>query len=167
MADKTPTDDTLVEEPPLKTTGDSADYPGGRRSTADAIRDEAGKIGSQAADKARAFAGEGKDKATSALDEVAKLMHGAADDVDERIGPEYGKYARSAAEGVAGFAQTLRGKQVDELIDDATAFVKKSPVIAIGTAAAMGFVLARLIKSGIDAAAELGERESEPADDKA
>jgi len=160
MADTPTANDTLVEEPPLKTAGTNAEgIGGGKRSTADTIRDEAGKFGSQAAEKARIFAGEGKDKASSALDEVAKMMHGAASDVDERIGPEYGKYARSAADGISGFADTLRGKQVDELIDDATAFVKKSPVIAIGTAAAIGFVLARLIKSGIDAASDLGDRD--------
>ncbi|MEI9850044.1 MAG: phage holin family protein [Sphingomonas sp.] len=93
------------------------------------------------------------------------MMHSAAADVDERIGPAYGKYARSAAEGLSGFAETLRGKQVDELIDDATAFVRRSPAIAIGTAAAVGFVLARLIKSGIDAAADLADRDDKPRPD--
>jgi hypothetical protein len=53
------------------------------------------------------------------------------------------------------FAESLRGKDVDDLLSGATDFVKKSPVIAVGTAAAIGFVLARLIKSGIDAAADL------------
>jgi len=157
MAGKSSSDDTLVQEPPVKTAGEGAEHPGGKRSTADTIRDEAGRIGNQAAEAARAYAGEGKDRATSALDEVAKVIHSAAADVEERIGPEYGKYARSAADGVSSFADTLRGKQVDDLIEDATAFVKKSPVIAIGTAAAVGFVLARLIKSGIDAAADLGD----------
>ena len=73
------------------------------------------------------------------------------------LDPEAVLGARSAADGISGFAETLRGKEIDDLIDDATALVKKSPVIAIGTAAAVGFVLARLIKSGIDAAADLGE----------
>lgn len=159
------TDDTLVAEPPIKDTGSGADRPGGKpkRSAAETLREEAGKFGNEAKDKARSYASEGKDRATGALDEVAKMLHGAASDVDERIGPEYGKYARSAADGVSGFAESLRGKQVEELMDDVTDFVRKSPVIAIGTAAAVGFVLARLIKSGIDAAADLGDRD-EPAE---
>lgn len=128
-----------------------------KRSAADTIREEAGKLGSQAAERARNLAGEGKEKATGALDEVAKMMHSAAADVDERLGPDYGRYARSAADGISGFAETLRAKEIDDLIDDATALVKKSPVVAIGAAAAVGFVLARLIKSGIDAAADLGD----------
>ena len=36
------------------------------------------------------------------------------------------------------------------MIDEAREFVKKSPAVAIGTAAAIGFVLARLVKAGLD-----------------
>jgi len=171
MADET-TDDTLVlQDTPVKDTGDGGAGIGGgaqaepetKRSATDTFREEAGKLGTQAAEKARAFAGEGKDRASTALDEVAKMLHSAAGDVDEKLGSDYGRYARSAADGVTSFADTLRGKQVDDLIDDATAFVKKSPVIAIGTAAAIGFVLARLVKSGIDAASDLADRNA-PAD---
>jgi ElaB/YqjD/DUF883 family membrane-anchored ribosome-binding protein len=59
-----------------------------------------------------------------------------------------------ASESVAGFASTLRAKDVDELFQDAREAVKKSPAIAIGAAAAVGFLLARVIKSA-----------SSPADD--
>ncbi|WP_239987355.1 hypothetical protein [Sphingosinithalassobacter portus] len=144
-APKTPADaDKATAEAPLK---DGA----GKRSAKDSIKDEASKIGNQAADRARGFADEGKQRATGALDEFARLMTSAAGDVDEKLGPQYGKYARSAAEGISGFSDQLRGKEVDDLIADASAFVKKSPAIAVGTAAALGFVVARLLKSGIDA----------------
>ena len=118
------------------------------------LKDEASKLGTQAADRARAFAGENKERATNALDEVAKMFEGAALDVDARLGEQYGKYARSAAQGISNFAESLRGKEVDDLFNDATELVKKSPVIAVGAAAAVGFVVARLIKSGVDAASE-------------
>lgn len=143
--------ETLTEEPAAGGTASA------KRGTADQIREQASKLGNDAAERARAFAGEGKDRATGALDEVAKMFEGAAGDVDERLGEEYGKYARSAAQGISNFAESLRGKQVDDLVADATAFVKKSPVIAVGAAAAIGFVMARLIKSGIDAAADAGD----------
>lgn len=155
MVDKV-TEDTLVRD-----AADSAETV--KRSAADTIREEAGKFGSQAAERARAVAGEGKDKAASALGEVSKLMETAAADVDARLGEDYGKYARSAAQGISSFAESLKSKQVDDLIEDATDFVKKSPMIAIGTAAAVGFVLARLIKSGIDAAADAGDRGDDSA----
>lgn len=129
-----------------------------KRSTAQTLKDEAAKLSGQAADRARAFAGENKERASSALDEVARLMRDAAGDVDSKLGEQYGQYARSAADGIAGFADNLRGKDVDELFDQASDLVRKSPAIAVGTAAAMGFVLARLIKSGIDAASEGSDR---------
>ncbi len=52
---------------------------------------------------------------------------------------------------MSGFADTLRAKDVDELVAEARDFVKKSPAVAIGAAAAVGFVLARMVKSGLDA----------------
>ncbi|MDP5278569.1 hypothetical protein Q9Q95_06510 [Sphingomonas sp. DG1-23] len=125
-----------------------------KRSSTQQLKDEASKLGTQAADRAREFAGQGKERATTALDEVAKMFEGAALDVDSRLGEEYGRYARSAAQGISSFADSLRGKEVDDLISDATELVKKSPVIAVGAAAAIGFVVARLIKSGVDAASE-------------
>lgn len=147
----------MADETTDAISGAAAEAGAAKRSAADTIREEAGKLGSQAADRARAFAGEGKDKATSALDEVAKMMRSAAEDVDAKLGEDYGKYARSAADGISNFAESLRGKDVDDLISGAGDFVKKSPVIAVGTAAAVGFVLARLIKSGFDAAADAAE----------
>ncbi|NIJ18530.1 ElaB/YqjD/DUF883 family membrane-anchored ribosome-binding protein [Sphingomonas naasensis] len=143
----------------------SEDVGGARSGATQQLRDEASKLKDQAAERARAFAGEGKDRATSALDEVARLMQSAAGDVDAKLGEEYGRYARSAADGIAGWAESLRGKEVDDLIEDASALVRKSPAIAVGTAAAVGFVLARLIKSGIDAASESSGRKSPETSD--
>jgi ElaB/YqjD/DUF883 family membrane-anchored ribosome-binding protein len=127
-----------------------------KRAT-ETIREEASKIGSEAKERARAFANDGKARASGALDEMANLMRSAAGDVDAKLGEDYGRYARSAADGVAGFAESLRGKEIDDLIAEAGEFVKKSPAIAVGTAAALGFVMARLIKSGIDAAGQASE----------
>ncbi len=121
------------------------------RNASDTIREEASKYADQAKEHILGFAGTGKDRATSALDEVAEMMRTAAGDVDAKLGEQYGQYARTAADGIAGFADSLRGKEVNELLDEATEFVKKSPAIAVGTAAALGFVLARVIKSGIEA----------------
>lgn len=119
--------------------------------TRQALKEEAGKLTAQGVDKAKAYAVEGKDKAGGALEEFAKLLTDAAGTVDDKLGAQYGDYARSAANSLAGFGDTLRNKNVDELLTDAKDLVKKSPAVAIGTAAAVGFVLARLVKSGLDA----------------
>lgn len=117
------------------------------RSSAKSLKDQAGG-------KVRELAEDGKQRATSALEDFSKVVHEAADSIDERLGTEYGGYARRAAEAVSGFADTLRSKEVDELYDDARNIVRKSPVVAIGVAAAVGFALVRLVKSGTDQPAE-------------
>lgn len=126
----------------------------GATSAKATVRDEASKLKNEATGKARDIANQGKQKATGALDSFAEMMTDAAVQVDERMGPQYGQYARSAADSVAGLSSTLKRKDVDELVGDARDFVRKSPAIAIGAAAAIGFVLARLIKSGVESADE-------------
>ncbi len=151
-----------VAAPPLKDSGTGSDFP---RSATQQFREEADRLTKQATEKARSYADEGKARATGALDEFSKMMREAAGTVDEKLGDQYGKYARTAADQISGFADSLRDKQVEELIDDAREFVRKSPAVAIGTAAAIGFVLARLIKSGVDAAADLADKDDGAGDD--
>ncbi len=113
------------------------------------LKDSAAKLGKQAVDHAKTYAEDGKARAGGALDEVVKLINDAAGTVDEKLGEQYGQYARTAADKVAGFSEGLKAKELDDLIEDARGFVQKSPAIAIGTAAALGFVLVRLIQSGL------------------
>ena len=114
----------------------------------------------QATDKARDYAAQGKDRAVGALDNVSRLVDDAARTIDDKVGEQYGAYARQASSAVAGFAETLRSKDVDELLADASSLVRKSPAIAIGAAAAIGFVIARLVKAS---APEAGGSGAEPA----
>ncbi len=116
-----------------------------------AIKDSANKYTVQATDKVRTFAEDGKARASGALEQVAQLLTDAAGQVDEKLGSQYGGYARSAADSVSGFAEQVKAKDIDDLFDDARELVRKSPAIAVGAAAAIGFVVARLVQSGVDA----------------
>ncbi len=149
-ADLKPASGGTVEFTPAATTSfDSEATLTG--STTQTLKDEASKLSVKATEKARGLADEGKARATGALDEFSKLMEDAAGTVDEKLGEQYGQYARSAAKAISGFSDNLRGKEVDDLIADASDFVRKSPAVAIGTAAALGFLLARIVKAGTDA----------------
>jgi ElaB/YqjD/DUF883 family membrane-anchored ribosome-binding protein len=125
--------------------------------SATGLKDEATKVVSektaglreQATDTVRSYALQGKDKATEALDNVIRLIDDAAAAVDEKVGAQYGDYLRQAGETVAGFSSSLRDKDVDDLVDDAREVVRTSPALAIGAAAAVGFVVARIIKAGV------------------
>ena len=54
------------------------------------------------------------------------MLTDAAGQVDEKLGSQYGGYARSAADSVSGFADQVKAKDIDELFDDARELVRKS-----------------------------------------
>lgn len=114
---------------------------------------EVERLRGQAAEKAFAFAAQGKDRASGALEELAKVVSEAAATVDEKVGRDYGDYARRAADAVSEAAATLRNKDVETLYEDARTFVSKSPAIAVGAAIVVGFAIARLARSAIPAPA--------------
>lgn len=106
----------------------------------------------QGYDKARDYAVQGKDRATSAIDELLAMINDAAAQVDDKIGSQYGDYARKASSGLESFNAALKGKDVDDLFTEARDLVAKAPAVAIGAAAALGFIVARLAKAGMDSA---------------
>lgn len=142
--------DALQPADPLKgptegSTGNAA-FSGAKQTLSDNVT----KLKSEAGDRARTIADEGKARASGALEQLSQMLTDAAGQVDEKLGEQYGQYARSAATSVQGFSSTLNDKTVDDLLDDARELVRKSPAIAIGTAAAVGFVVARLLSAGLD-----------------
>lgn len=109
------------------------------KSHIDPLKDQATKT-------ALSAAGVAKDKTGTAMQSLAKLISDTAGTVDAKLGPQYGDYARQAAQSVAGAADSLDSKDVDQLMTEARDFVRKSPAVAIGAAAVVGFVLMRLAK---------------------
>jgi ElaB/YqjD/DUF883 family membrane-anchored ribosome-binding protein len=124
----------------------------------DQVREQVTSLRSQGVDRARSFADDGKARATSLLDDFSEVIDEAAQAVDRKFGEDYGEYAHRASSAVSGFADSIRAKTVDDLIDDTRDFVRKSPGIAIGIAAVAGFMLVRLIKTGLDSTS--GSREA-------
>ena len=107
-----------------------------------------GGFAAKAGDKAREYAEYGKDKVSDGLAELSSLVSGVADQVTEKLGPHYGDYARKAASAVSGAADSLKSAEVDDLVEGTRKFVREKPVIAIGAAAAVGFLLTRLFRAG-------------------
>ena len=121
------------------------------------VREGRGKIAGQAADKTRGLVGQGLERSSEALANVSKLVGDTASGLDERLGAEYGDYARKAAGAIEDVANSLASKDPDQLIDDTRNFVRKSPGVALAGAAIVGVALARLVKSGVDDARGRGD----------
>jgi ElaB/YqjD/DUF883 family membrane-anchored ribosome-binding protein len=134
----------------------------GRESggVADQLRSQAYSLRDQGIERARDFAQGGKTRASDALEELSRVFADTADTIDERLGRDYGEYARKAADAVSGFADTIRRKEVDEIYENVTDAVRKSPGVAIGVAAVVGFALARVVKSGLDGQSGTGSGRS-------
>lgn len=115
----------------------------------DRLRSESENLTSQAGERARGLVSQGLERSPEALANVSKLVGDTAPGLDERLGPEFGEYARKAASAIESTANTIASKDPDELIEDTRNFVRNSPGVAIAGAAIVGFALARLLKSGL------------------
>lgn len=132
-------------------TSGSTGTAGSGGSLMDRVRGEGGKLSTQAADKARGLVGQGLERSAEALANVSKMVGETADGIEERLGEDYGNYARRAAGAIEDAANSLASKDPDELVDDTREFIRKSPGVALAGAAIAGFAIARLIKSGLSA----------------
>jgi hypothetical protein len=130
-------------------TAESGTGEGSEGGVVDQLRTHASSLRGQAGERVRDFADSGKTRATDALDGLSQVVSDAAESIDRRMGADYGEYARRASDAVSTFADTLRRKEVDELYDDLRSAVRKSPAVAIGIAAVVGFTLVRLVKAGL------------------
>ena len=97
-------------------------------------------------EKALGLADDGKAKASNALSGLSRLITDNATTLDETVGVKFGDYARSAANAVQTTAVRLDEKSFDELGTDAKEFVRANPVVAIGIAAAAGYLIGRVFK---------------------
>lgn len=110
-------------------------------------REEAVKLRGQATDRARNAAETGKTRATETIDGFARAVHEAAGNLEQQVNPQIAQYAHRAADALDSLSESLRNKSVDDLIDDARDFARRSPAVAIGAAVAVGFALSRFLKA--------------------
>lgn len=119
------------------------------RGLADRFREGREQLSNQAGERARGLVTQGLERTSEALANVSKMIGDTADGIDERLGSEYGEYARRAAGSIENVANQIASKDPDELIEDTRNFVRNSPGIALAGAAVVGFVVARLLKTGL------------------
>ena len=127
-------------------------------SLSDRVRSGREQLAGQAGEKARGLVTQGLERSAEALANVSKMVGDTAAGIDERLGEEYGDYARRAAGAIENVANTLAEKDPDELIEDTRNFVRNSPGVALAGAAVVGFVLSRLIKTGLSSDREDSDR---------
>ena len=112
--------------------------------------DDAKAMGEQAKQRAARLAEDGKSRASDGLASLGKTVSGTAKTIDDKLGKQYGDYARTAARTMQEASAKLDAKDLGELGEDARKFIKDSPGAAIGIAAVAGFFLARMFRGSSD-----------------
>jgi hypothetical protein len=84
--------------------------------------------------------------AASGIASAASSLHGRAEDLAGG-GQRAASFAHGAADKLNLTADYIRGHDVNAMLEDVKALVKKNPVPALVGAAALGFVLAKAFSS--------------------
>ena len=141
--------DTVIAGASVTTERNPATRGNSDRGLVDRFRDGREQLSSQAGERARGIVTQGLERSSEALANVSKMIGDTAGGIDERLGQEYGDYARRAAGSIENVANQIASKDPDELIEDTRNFVRNSPGVALAGAAVVGFVVARLFKTGL------------------
>jgi len=130
-------------------SGSTSSSGGSQQGLAERFRSGREQLSGQAGEKARGLVTQGLERTAEALANVSRMVGDTASGIEERLGAEYGDYARRAAGSIENLANNIAEKDPDELIEDTRNFVRNSPGVALAGAAVVGFVVARLLKSGL------------------
>jgi hypothetical protein len=100
--------------------------------------------------RAEDFADRQKSAGASRLDDMARAVHGAADELNGQM-PLAAEFAHAAASRLERGAGALRDHTMRQLVGDLNAFGRRDPLMMFGGAAVAGFALSRLLKSAAHA----------------
>lgn len=126
----------------------------GAAETASNLAEQASGLASKAAS---AIASEAQHKATGVMQQqieagadyarlVSGTAHSAARELENKA-PELARMVHDVADRVEHFADDLRNRNVEEMIDVVWDFARRNPRMFLGGAIAAGFMLARFAKS--------------------
>jgi hypothetical protein len=92
-----------------------------------------------------------KDRATEGLGSVAQFVRQSTQQLRDQKQEGIAAYVEQAADQIDQFSQSLRNKDVSELLDDAQQLARRQPALFIGGAFLLGLVGARFLKSSAQA----------------
>ena len=142
-APMTNTATTTTPATPATSAGTNTSATGGSEHRAEA-KTRFNAAVQEAKTKGRELANEGKAKLSGGIASLSRMVADNAHVVDEKLGAQYGDYARTASRSLDDTANRLDQKSLDELTEDGREFVRKSPGLAIGMAAVAGYMLSRI-----------------------
>jgi hypothetical protein len=113
----------------------------------DRVRDQASRAASQVQEQSQAFLSEQKEVAADHIEGVARVLHDTVDQLRQRSPGVVTDYAERAVQSLDSFANSLRDRDVRDLVTQVEDFARRQPVIFLAGSVAVGFALARFLKS--------------------
>ena len=110
----------------------------------------ASQLAGEARDKVEAAATQQKSKGADYIGAIAGAMNRAAGEFENEV-PQAAHYIRQASEQVSGFADTVRQRDVRELLGEVQDFARRQPTLFFGGAVILGFAALRFLKSATPA----------------
>jgi hypothetical protein len=110
-----------------------------------AAQEQASTVWNEAKETAGAKLAGQKEEAADGLQHLARTMRKAAHQGGDPQGS--GRMADFAADGIERLSASLRGKDLEGLLQDAESFARRQPVAFFGAALAAGFVAVRFAKA--------------------
>lgn len=108
---------------------------------------QAARISEQARQQAKRQFNQGRETVSSGMDKVAHAVRAAASDLQEQNSTGLSGYVTDIAESMSSLAESLRGKNIDELMQEVGGIAKRNPALFVTGSVAIGFGLARFAKS--------------------
>jgi ElaB/YqjD/DUF883 family membrane-anchored ribosome-binding protein len=126
------------------------------KETVSKLGDKAQELGTQAKQAATSLASEANENIKGVLNQkvgvgadlvghVADSVRAAADNLKQNS-PQLAGFVTVAADKIDELSSSVRDKTVDELFKDASDFARRQPAVVFGAAAAVGFLLFRILK---------------------
>jgi hypothetical protein len=122
-------------------------------SVARTAKENASQLGDAAVDLANSAKGKVEEAVTQRkslgadyLGSIARAAGRAASEVETEL-PQAAHYIRQASEHIQGVADTVREKDVRELVGEVQDFARRQPTLFFGGAVVLGFAALRFIKS--------------------
>jgi ElaB/YqjD/DUF883 family membrane-anchored ribosome-binding protein len=110
-----------------------------------AAQREVGRLGGQMREAAASLLDEQKERMASAVHGIADMLRRTADTLERENNATAARYADRAAAQIDRLSQTVRNRELGEIVASTEDFARRQPALFVAGAVAAGFVLGRLL----------------------
>lgn len=119
------------------------------RKAAGEVKSSAKQASREAKQQAAETLDENRERAADELDKIAHAARAAASDLEDQEQEGLSDYVADMAQGIGSFANSLRRKNMDELLQEAREVARRNPALFIAGSIAVGFGLSRFAKASV------------------